>query len=288
MSRAEKTTPTVVKPTPHGSESDLKRTLQALQCAVAEQSGGTFSAVALGLACPVDTARGIITHGGKIGLHAGANLAALASDATGLPAFIRTELAMACLGEHRFGAGKGRKNLVVLTVGTGVGAGVVIDGMLYRGSNGVAGEIGHVPVDLSASAKVCRTCGRKGCLEAYASSAALLERGVGEHWQTANDVAAAAERGEPRAIDAIKVTAEMIGVVMALCVNTFDPEILVLRGGTARAVWPVGGASARKIFTSLSLSSQTPVEFSPLGEDGVFWGLAAEWPAFCSNHGHEA
>src|SRR5206468_8280806 len=100
----------------------------------------------------------------------------------------------------RFGAGRGKRNFVYLTISTGVGGGVVIDGRLHRGPSGNGGELGHVTVDWHG--RRCRGCGRRGCLEAYASGTSIAERAheAGLHGATAADVASAARAGDPVAV----------------------------------------------------------------------------------------
>ncbi len=158
-------------------------------------------------------------------------IVARAEAAFGLPVALENDATAAAAGEHRYGAGAGTSHMVYLTISTGVGGGVVIDGRLYRGATGNGGELGHVTVDCDG--RPCRGCGRKGCLEAYVSGTSIAERareaGMGE--VTASDVAAAARAGDPVATVVWDETTEALGCGLTSIVNLFEPQLVVLGGG---------------------------------------------------------
>src|SRR5437868_1734296 len=132
--------------------------------------------------------------------------------------------------------------MVYLTVSTGIGGGVVLDGDLYRGSTGNGGELGHVTVDWHG--RPCRGCGRRGCLEAYVSGTSISERAAEEmdpasslaplERPTAADVAAAANAGDRYARAVWDETVEALGCGLTSIVNLFEPELVVLGGGVTR------------------------------------------------------
>src|SRR5439155_2025105 len=130
----------------------------------------------------------------------------------------------AAAGEHRFGAGRGTRNMVYLTVSTGVGGGVVIHDRLYRGATGNGGELGHVTVDWHG--RECRGCGRRGCLEAYASGTSIAERAeeAGIEDATAADVAAGARAGDPVATRVGDETCEALASGITSIANLVDPR----------------------------------------------------------------
>ena len=153
----------------------------------------------------------------------------------------------AALGEQRYGAGKGVKNLVLVTLGTGIGGGIIIDGQLYQGVSGGAGELGHMTVD--ESGPVCG-CGNTGCLEMFASGKAIAREAVrritaGEKSLlikmvdnkveniTAEKVAAAARDGDPLAREVLSRASRYLGIGMVNIVNIFNPEMIVMGGGMA-------------------------------------------------------
>jgi glucokinase len=154
----------------------------------------------------------------------------------------------AALGEHRFGAGRGVSNLILLTIGTGIGGGIISDGRLYQGTSGNAGEIGHMTVDVNG--KRC-TCGNVGCLETLVSGTALAEAArrrinQGEESSlhgpasgrvtdiTAEDIGAAAAGGDALARDVIAGAAAYLGVGLVNVVNIFNPEMIIIGGGLAK------------------------------------------------------
>ena len=164
-----------------------------------------------------------------------------------LPAAITNDANAAAIGEMIFGAAKGMKNFIVITLGTGLGSGIVVDGKLVYGADGFAGEIGHTIVDYKG--RDCG-CGRKGCLETYASATGIrrtvfkliaktnLEselRGISFEKLTAKDISDAANRGDKLALEAFDYTAKILGLKLADSVAYLSPEAIILFGGLALA-----------------------------------------------------
>jgi glucokinase len=152
------------------------------------------------------------------------------------------------LGEHRFGAGKGVDNLILLTDGTGIGGGIIINGSLYTGASGSAGEIGHTTIDVNGPE--C-SCGNTGCWETLASGRAmaneakarissgeksmLTEMVKGEIEEiTTEKIGLAAGKGDPLALEVISRAATYLGIGMVNLVNTFNPEMIIVGGGVAK------------------------------------------------------
>jgi len=151
------------------------------------------------------------------------------------------------LGEINQGAGKGVDNLIFVKIGTGIGAGIICDGKIYRGSSGCAGDIGHIAVDKSGP--LCH-CGNKGCLETLASGPAIAERALvaaqaGEspillkHYEEngrvlrTEDVGEAAREGDALSIEMIQESGRLVGDVLSGLVNFYNPEMIVIGGGVA-------------------------------------------------------
>ncbi len=164
-----------------------------------------------------------------------------------LPAAITNDANAAALGEMLFGAAKGMKDFIVITLGTGLGSGIVVNGELVYGADGFAGELGHTIYDRNG--RECG-CGRKGCLEAYASASGikktvieLLEttdmssdfRNVDVNQITSKDIGEAAKRGDHLALKAFDFTAQVLGFKLADTVAHTSPETIVLFGGLALA-----------------------------------------------------
>jgi glucokinase len=141
------------------------------------------------------------------------------------PVFVENDANAAALAENLFGAGKNSKNMVYMTVSTGIGGGIIIDGKLYQGSFGTAGEVGHIVVEPNGNK--CG-CGNSGCLEAMASGPAIA-KAAGK--KNAVEAIKAALNGDKKAQRAIQNAATYIGEVIADLNNLLDPDLFVIGGG---------------------------------------------------------
>lgn len=193
----------------------------------------------------------------------------------------------AAVGEFRYGAGRGCSNLVYLTVSTGIGGGVVVDGRLMEGAKGMAGEIGHMTIDMHGPR--C-PCGNIGCLEVLASGTSIgrifrerLAAGgvsVVSEWTdraTGADVTKAAAMGDPLAVEVFAEAARSLGVGVVNVVNIFNPDVVVLGGGVTQAgdrlFEPVRAAvKERAMPISRDDVRIVPVE---LGDDAGLYGALA-------------
>jgi glucokinase len=193
----------------------------------------------------------------------------------------------AAVGEFHFGAGRGTRNMVYLTVSTGVGGGVIVDGRLMEGSDGMAGELGHMTIDLHGPR--C-PCGNVGCLEVLASGTSIgrifrerLAAGgtsVISQWTdhaTGTEVTRAAQMGDPLAAEVFAEAARALGVGVVNAVNIFNPDVVVLGGGVTQAGEMLFGpvrqmVKERAMPVSRDTARVVPVE---LGDDaGLFGALA--------------
>ncbi len=165
----------------------------------------------------------------------------------GLPVHIANDANAAALGELYFGSGKNMKDFVVLTLGTGLGSGIIANGEILRGGHGMAGEIGHVNVD--PNGRNCK-CGLQGCLETYASVTGIkrtvfellaemtddsLMRRISYDEMTGETIANAALEGDVVALKAFEKTASILGSKMADTAAHLDPEAFILSGGLSKA-----------------------------------------------------
>ncbi|NKY35353.1 ROK family protein [Nocardia speluncae] len=171
----------------------------------------------------------------------------LLEEAVSLPTVVDSDANMAAWAEFRAGSAVGTRNAVIVTVGTGVGGGIVTDGQLYRGSTGFAGELGHIVVQPEG---VRCQCGNRGCLEALSSGTALTRNGrraaqadpagmiarlAGSAEQvTGETVFEAALQGDPQAVALFGELGHWLGIGMAAVVLFFDPDVVVVGGGLAR------------------------------------------------------
>ena len=168
----------------------------------------------------------------------------------GLPVFVDNDGNVTALAEHQAGAARGAREAVVLTIGTGIGGGLILRGELYRGAVGSAGELGHMVIDMDGPP--CQgNCPSRGCIEALASGTALareaarlaLERpasGLGRalaagRQPTGPLVTELAHDGDPAATEALALIGQRLGVAIASLVNIFNPEVVVVGGGVIAA-----------------------------------------------------
>ena len=208
--------------------------------------------------------------------------------ALALPAFIENDASAAALGEFRFGAGRGARHLLHVTVGTGVGGGLVIGGHLHRGEHGFAGEIGHMIIE--PSGPPC-TCGSRGCLEAVVSGTAFARRAreliAAGKSDSLRDIARdgdvtsahlfeAAKAGDPVCEAEIRHGGHMLGLGIGSLVNVLDPSRVTLSGGLL-AMGDMLLEPARTALRSLPYgpAAGAQIALSTLGEDAGLLGAAA-------------
>jgi glucokinase len=235
-----------VRPTAVQSQDAL---LQELDRAIEELLEDDVSAIGVGLPSTIDQRVGRAVSSVNIPL-AGIDFREHLTTRFGLPAAIENDANAAALAEHRFGAGRGSRHMVMLTLGTGVGGGLILNGELYRGAVGAAGELGHITLDLDGPP--CQgTCPGFGHLEALASGTATdhlaqelaTERPDGDLGRAAAEgrtvdarlaVDLAAE-GAGDARELLERVGFILGTGIASFVNVFNPELVVIGGGFARA-----------------------------------------------------
>lgn len=208
----------------------------------------------------------------------------------GVPVHVGNDADCAIIGETLAGAARGRSNVLMLTLGTGVGGGLILDGRLYAGTKGCGGELGHVPFVFDG--EPC-TCGSRGCLEAYASITAFLrctERAMAENPESMMHTYAAehggisgrtafecAKRGDTAAIAVVDAYTTTVAAGIAGFVNVFRPEIVLIGGGVsaqgAALIDPIREKLSRFTFASERLPAPT-VAVAMLGNDAGIIGAA--------------
>jgi glucokinase len=220
-----------------GPEPTLGRLFELGRRAVADSNIAWEDVEAVGIGCggPLDAQRGVLIAPPHLPGWRDVAVTALADRAFDRPATLENDATAAAAAEHRWGAGAGVRNMVYLTISTGVGGGVVINGSLYRGSMGNGGELGHVTIDWHG--RLCRGCGRLGCLEAYVSGTSIAERAqeAGLEIAGADEVAAGARAGDPIATAVWDETIEALACGLTSIVNLLEPELVVLGGGVSRS-----------------------------------------------------
>lgn len=205
----------------------------------------------------------------------------------GIPTFVENDVNLAALGELWFGAGKGLRNLICVSIGTGIGAALIVDGRLYRGRTNSAGEIGYVITDRS---QLGRTFDGFGPLESLAAASAVAERARalladGRPSQmrslvhgdlsllTAEEVCQAARQSDQVAQQIVSDTADALAIGLSNAINLFDPDIVILNGGLLRS----SDLFIDRIHGLLrgTVPDLPPIVVSPLGEDAALKGAIA-------------
>ena len=206
------------------------------------------------------------------------------SGMTGMKVRAGNDANVAALGEMWKGGGKGHKSIVMVTLGTGVGGGVIVDGRILAGANGAGGEIGHMPVNKHETERC--GCGNRGCLEQYASATGIVRmarikleqtdcqtvlRGIEK--PTAKDVLDAAKAGDKIGLELLDELGERLGTALARIAVVCNPEVFVIGGGVSRAGTILTGAIEKhfkeKAFHAIA---ETPIVLAELGNDAGMYG----------------
>jgi predicted NBD/HSP70 family sugar kinase len=219
---------------------------QACERAEVDPSGVTAAGVAFG--GPVDAARGLTLLSHRAAGFENFPLVHLIEERFGIPTVIENDARAAALGESMYGAARGSKDLVYIHLGTGVGAGIIVDGRFLRGPSGTAGEIGHMVI--SADGPTC-SCGKPGHLEAYAAGPSILSRfreavrqaGGSEAFQstenertlTVRAIFAEAERQDGPARQVVAETVQVLGIAVANLITVLNPGVVVFGGYVSEA-----------------------------------------------------
>jgi glucokinase len=199
-------------------------------------AGGMVRGVVLGAAGIVASGEGIVVSSPNLPGGRDIPLRERVAGEVGLPVLLENDANAAAFGEYWRGAGQGCSSMVLVTLGTGVGGGLVLGGELWRGADGMAGEIGHVTGD--PGGRTCR-CGNAGCLEIYASATGIVDRyrelsGL-EPSVGADGVHSLALEGDANARQAFREAGRSLGIVFAALVNLLNPERIVIGGGVLPA-----------------------------------------------------
>jgi glucokinase len=251
-----------------------------------ELPGAEIIGVGVGAPGPLDTKSGVVLLTPNLGW-VNLPLRQIIHDQLKLPASLDNDANCAVLGEWWRGAARGTRNAIGITIGTGIGGGIILEGRLYHGASDCAGEIGHTTID--SEGRRCK-CGNYGCLEAYASGPNIalraceeIEAGaesrLGKYVDgdltriTAQTVYQAAHDGDELATDVVNETAKFLGIGIANLLNIFNPEVVVVCGGVTLAgdhlFVPLRREVARRAFKpAVSVCRIVPCELT--GTAGVY------------------
>ena len=270
---------------------DLGQLVDELESELREGIEACPSVVAVGLGIPstIDRKRGVAISSVNLPI-VDVPMRELVSERIGLPVFVDNDANCAMLAEHRLGAVQGATNALMLTIGTGIGGGIIIGGEVYRGSTGAAAELGHVVIDKDGPP--CQgNCPNRGCVEVLASGTALGGEGrivAEEHPDSALGRALAAGEaidgrlvthaaldGDPVAVDAVATIGRRLGVALSSLANTFGPDVIVIGGGVSAAGELLLGPARDELRDrALPPMNETPVVLAGLGPDAGMIGAA--------------
>jgi glucokinase len=252
-------------------------TIDRIAAAAAELQASTGRAVACGSGVPgpLDLERRILIRATNLVGWSRVPYPEMLGKALGIPTFMENDANCAAWGEYVAGAGRGVDSMVLYTLGTGIGGGIVLHGEIWIGASGAAGELGHMSIDPKGPA--CG-CGQVGCVEQYASATAI-SRAYGKG--SAKDCFAAAGRGEADAIAVIDGAADGLAVGLANMIHVLHPDIIVLAGGVALAgdffLEKVRAGVTRRVFSVFL--EKIRIERSRVSGDDAGWLGAALWAA---------
>ncbi len=229
----------IERPTParEGVES-VVRTLAAMveELAAGWVSGQAAWSLGIGCAGLIDPERGVVVTSPNLPGWKDAPLADLAEQATGRRPIVQNDANAFTLAEARHGAGAGARNVVGITLGTGVGGGLILGGRLWTGTHGYAGEIGHVP--LVAGGPLC-SCGSRGCVEAMIGTPAIIRDYCGRSGKrdsaslSPGEISARARAGDSAALETWREIGRYLGLALGGLANLLDPDLFVIGGGVS-------------------------------------------------------
>ncbi|HLF79217.1 MAG TPA: ROK family protein [Dehalococcoidia bacterium] len=257
---------------------------------LAAAGGRTLRAVGVSAPGPSNPAVGLVTSPPNLPGWRDVPLAALLSARLGLPCWIENDANAAALAEHRLGAGRGSRHMILVTLGTGIGGGLILDGRLYHGASGAAGEIGHM--QLVPGGPSCG-CGRSGCLEALASGIALAREAtalaVAEPVGLVASLARqenvepdarildqAADAGDLAADAIIRQAGRYLGAGLTNLVDVFNPEVIVIGGSLRKLGQRYLGTAYEVVEREAFRQSKSDVRFveATLGDEAPAVGAA--------------
>jgi glucokinase len=258
-----------------GPEPAIDQIKSALRAALANQEKGGESLTGIGVSCggPLDSQRGIIQAPPNLATWIDVPIVEILRQEFVCPVYLENDANAGALAEHRFGAGKGSHNMVFLTMGTGFGAGIILGDQIYQGTNGMAGEIGHVRLTPDGPIGYHKAGSAEGWISGggvmqWATSAVRAARERGEsslllefpldYQVTAKDVGLAAAKGDDLARRIVTQCGEKLGAALAILVDILNPERIVI-GGLAMRLGDLLLDPARRILAQEALPHSVSV-----------------------------
>jgi glucokinase len=218
---------------PSEGKEGRERILYHLYEAVEEIIDPEVRGIGIGTAGQVDPDTGVVvTATPNLRDWSGVPLKRLVEDRFKLPTYVDNDGNVAALGEWWAGGGKGARCLLCLTIGTGIGSGIVYEGKVFRGAKGLGAELGHMSIKYDG---IRCNCGGIGCIEAYASGPALIKKlkEKGRDLNSPDEIQIEAEKGDKLVLEAISEIGTLLGFAMVSFINIFNPDIILLSGGVS-------------------------------------------------------
>lgn len=260
-----------------------------LACADAEISASDVNSIGIGTPGVANRNTGVVLYSCNLGFN-NFELGKVLGEKLGTQVFVENDANAAAFGEVVNGAGKGYKNVVVVTLGTGVGGGIIIDGKIYTGFNFCGGELGHTVIEYNG--RQCG-CGRKGCFEAYSSATALINMTKeameanpdSEMWKIAGSLENVDGKtafdgmraGDKAAVGVVDMYINYLGCGLVNIVNTFQPELLLIGGGICKEgenlTKPLNEYIERESYC-IDPNRSTKLDIAKLGNDAGIIGAA--------------
>jgi glucokinase len=259
------------------------------ELAEARAARPSVAAAGLGIPCTIDQEAGVAITAVNLPL-IDVPIRELMRERLGLPVFIDNDVNAAILAEHRFGAARGVRNAVMLTLGTGIGGALLLGGTVYRGTRGAGSELGHMVVDLDGP-RCQGNCPNRGCIEALASGTALAREGreaaerepgsrLGRALADAGEVTGetvtdAALAGDATAGEVVALVGRRLGAALSSLANIFEPQVIVVGGGVMAAGELLLEPARRELRArALPPMNAAPVAVAELGDDAGLIGAA--------------
>jgi glucokinase len=264
------TRPTAAERGPAAVVDDIVGFAAGLSEAGQRRTGASPVAAGIAVPCLVDEVTGVAAYSANIGWR-DVPIGDLATRRLDRPVAIGHDVRTGGLAESRLGAGRNAADFLFLPIGTGIAGAVVLRGAPYPGDRGWAGELGHIPV--WPDGEPC-ACGNRGCLETYASAAAIARRYSGAPGLDAEDVLARAAAGDPDAVRVWDEAVEALAIGLAAYILTLDPALVVIGGGLAEAGTRLLAPLRGRLATRLAWRDPPRIEAARLGPRATTLGAA--------------
>ena len=276
----------------HGPKKALRRIIATIRRFGRDHD---IAQVGIGVAGLIDHKRGIIRLPPNLPGWDGTPVKDIIEKAIGVSTSVGNDVNACVLGEYLFGAGKGRRDVFCLTLGTGIGGGIIANGRLVIGANQSAGEVGHTTI--FPDGQMCK-CGSRGCLECYAGAEYIVQRAIallrtlGPRLKsrslirkytrnrletlTTRTIARAARAGDPLALDVIRETGYYVGLGIANVIHLLDPEVIIIGGGVSGFGKPLLAAIQTTVDERIARFEgwKLEIRLSELGDDAGVLGAS--------------